>query len=245
VLNVHPEARRCELPRDTSPPAGAQAELRKRAKARRKFGRCNGLWRLESHGGGGFGNSWIRFNIPPPCSSDVQTTAETLRRRGRVQRDSFDRLLVQHLPAAQRFAIRLTGDAHQAEDLLHDAVLRAVKACDSFEGRSAFTTWLFRIVVNCFRDRLRVHIAEPIDPEMRDGRSREPASQLNEQEIGRLVAQRVSSLPARQREVLVLVVYEDMSVCDVAEVLGISQTNVRVNLSYARARLKEELREHL
>ena len=81
--------------------------------------------------------------------------------------------------------------------------------------------------------------------EIADFRSTAPGDRLDEQELGALVAQRVSSLPPRQREVLVLVVYENMSVSDAAEVLGISNMNVRVNLSYARERLKKELAIYL
>jgi len=165
-----------------------------------------------------------------------------------VQRDSFDRLLLQHLPAAQRFAIRLTGDAPSAEDLLHDAIVRAMKGAERFDGRASFTTWMFQIIVNCFRDRLRARSESEISdlkPEIPDFRSPDPADRIGEQELGLLVAKRVSSLPPRQREVLVLIVYENMSVSDAAEVLEISKTNVRANLSYARERLKKELAIYL
>lgn len=162
-----------------------------------------------------------------------------------MDRESFDRLLLQHLSAAQRFAIRLTGDAHAAEDLLHDAIVRAIRGSDGFRGQARFTTWLFQIIVNCFRDRLRARGMEEMDTEVVDARIPDPASAVDGQELGRLVAQRVSSLPPRQREVMVLVVFENMSVWDAAEVLGISETNVRVNLSYARQRLKHELASFL
>ncbi len=166
-------------------------------------------------------------------------------RRGRVERDSFDRLLLQNLPAAQRFAIRLTGDPNAAEDLLHDAILRAMRGCDGYESRSKFTTWLFQIIVNCFRDRFKVHATERAHEEFSDLRSSDPSTRLSGEELGELIAKRVSSLPPRQREVLVLVAYENMSVSDASEVLGISETNVRVNLSYARERLKKELAAYL
>ena len=162
-----------------------------------------------------------------------------------MQRDSFDRLLLDHLPAAQRFAIRLTGNAHAAEDLLHDAIVRAMSACERFEGRSSFTTWLFQIVVNCFRDRLKAKSMEQTEIEMVDLKSEDPSGPVSQQELGERVAQHVSALPPRQREVIVLVVFENMSVWDVADVLGISETNVRVNLCLARERLKKEFANYL
>jgi RNA polymerase sigma-70 factor, ECF subfamily len=162
-----------------------------------------------------------------------------------VERDSFDRLLLENLSAAQRFAIRLTGDPHLAEDVLHDAILRAVRGCDGFASRSKFTTWLFQIIVNCFRDRFKAHATESAPEDICDVRSLDPSTRLSGQELGGLIAHRVSSLPPRQREVLVLIAYENLSVSDTSEVLGISETNVRVNLSYARERLKKELAAYL
>jgi RNA polymerase sigma factor (sigma-70 family) len=78
-----------------------------------------------------------------------------------------------------------------------------------------------------------------------DARSADPSARTSEQELGSLIAGRVSSLPPRQREVMVLVVFENMSVWDAAEMLGISETNVRVNLCLARERLKKELASYL
>ena len=86
---------------------------------------------------------------------------------------------------------------------------------------------------------------EDVDADVVESRASDPASAIDEHELGRLVAQRVSSLPPRQREVMVLVVFENMSVWDAADVLGISETNVRVNLSHARQRLKQELAGYL
>jgi RNA polymerase sigma-70 factor (ECF subfamily) len=162
-----------------------------------------------------------------------------------VDRESFDRLLIEHLPAAQRFAIRLSGDVHAAEDLLHDAIVRAVNASGSFEGRSKFTTWWFAIIVNCFRDRLRARSANVVDEDVTDVAAVDPFRATDAREVGKLVAQRVSNLPPRQREVLVLVVYEQMPATQVAQVLGISEQSVRTNLSYARERLKQELAPYL
>ena len=69
--------------------------------------------------------------------------------------DRFAQLLREHLPAAGRLAVRLCGNVDAAEDLLGEAMLRAVRGRDSFRGDAAFATWLYAIVVNAFRDSLR------------------------------------------------------------------------------------------
>src|SRR5262245_18905115 len=67
-----------------------------------------------------------------------------------VDRGSFDRLMLEHLSAAHRLAIRLSGDVDRAEELVQEAMLRASRSWSGFRGQSKFTTWLFAIVINVF-----------------------------------------------------------------------------------------------
>ena len=160
-----------------------------------------------------------------------------------VDRETFDRLMLDHLSAALRFAIRLLGDPHEAEDLVQEAMLRAARNWKSFRGASSFRTWLFQILINAFRDRLRGKRArsEVMDDDVCDVRSIDPLIATQGAEMAEIVAKLVSSLPARQREVLVLVVYEQMSSSDVAKMLEMTEQNVRTNLHFARQRLKAQL----
>jgi len=156
--------------------------------------------------------------------------------------------VLEHLVAAQRFAVRLTGDAHAAEDLVQDALLRAHRSWQSFRGESRFTTWLYRIVINCFRDRLarapRVAPLTEADDEPRDPSS-DPAHHAQSREFGEIVAAEVSRLPPRQREVLVLSAYEQMSTGEIAAALNITEQNVRTQLHLARGRLRGRLSRHV
>ncbi|HEX5442501.1 MAG TPA: sigma-70 family RNA polymerase sigma factor [Pirellulales bacterium] len=161
------------------------------------------------------------------------------------EKAALDRLVVEHLPAALRFAVRLTGDADEAEDLVQDALVRVTRGWAAFRGEANFRTWLFRIVVNAFRDRLRRPRMEILDKDVDDLRGAGPAQAALQRELGELVAQNVSRLPPRQREVLVLTMYEQLPAREVATVLGISEANVYSSLHQARARLRKELAEYL
>jgi RNA polymerase sigma-70 factor (ECF subfamily) len=162
-----------------------------------------------------------------------------------VDRDSFDRLMLEHLSAAHRLAIRLAGDVDRAEDLVQEAMLRASRCWSGFRGQSKFTTWLFAIVINVFRDQLRKKGAdEAIDEDLRDARSMEPRELLSGSELAELIARHVSSLPPRQREVLVLVTYEGLSIAETAGLLQITAQNVHSNLHAARERLRTQLLPH-
>ena len=88
----------------------------------------------------------------------MATNALVLGRRAEadaLSRDaSLDQLVLEHLPSALRFATRLTGDPHAAEELVQEALVRVVRRFATFRGEATFRTWLFRIVINVFRDRL-------------------------------------------------------------------------------------------
>ena len=164
-----------------------------------------------------------------------------------VDRQSFDRLLVDALPGLQRFANRLTGDVDAAEELAQEAVYRAARAWQSFKGQSQFRTWLFQIAINLFRDRHSAskRFAGELTDQLPDAHRLGPSEPMETLETGHLVAQLVSRLPPKQREVLVLITYEQLDHAEVARILGMSEQNVRVNLHHARQRLKQQLMPYL
>jgi RNA polymerase sigma-70 factor, ECF subfamily len=163
------------------------------------------------------------------------------------QESDLDRLVAEHLPAALRFATRLTGEPGSAEDVVQDALLRVIRGWKSFRAEAEFRTWLFRIVINVFRDRLRTqpHFAALLGPETADTRAANPAHEAEHIEFGELVARRVSALPPRQREVMILTAFEGFSAKEVADLLRITPGNVHATLGVARERLRNELAPYL
>jgi RNA polymerase sigma-70 factor (ECF subfamily) len=163
-----------------------------------------------------------------------------------VDSDRFDHLVRAHLPEVHRLAIRLCGNAHRAEDVVQNAMLRAAKSWKGFRGESSFSTWLFRLTVNAWRDEVRRRpMPESLENEPVDAMGIDPAADAAADELATLVAARVSTLPPRQREVLVLIAYHAHSIAQAARVLQISESSVRTNLHLARQRLKRDLAEYL
>ncbi|MEZ6041715.1 MAG: RNA polymerase sigma factor [Planctomycetaceae bacterium] len=155
----------------------------------------------------------------------------------------WEMLFRQHIPDVLKLATRLTGNLHDAEDVAQEALLRAARSRSTFRGDSTFRTWLNRIVVNVFRTWMRNRrTAGPLEEETIDPLKNTDAEQA---ETAELVAQHVSNLPERQREVLVLCIYENMSAAEVAEALGLTVQNVYSTLNVARNRLKQSLASQL
>ena len=134
---------------------------------------------------------------------------------------TLDRLVREHLPAALRFATRLTGNLDAAEDVVQEALLQVARGWARFRGDSQFRTWLFRIVINAWHDSRSVReppLELPVD--LLDGRAVDPPRSTQVKELGELITGLVSALPPRQREVLVLTTYEGFRPSEVAELLG-------------------------
>jgi len=155
---------------------------------------------------------------------------------------SFDRLVEEHLAPALGFAARLTGDVHAAEELVQEALLRAWRGRGGYRGGASFRTWLFRIVINAFRDGLaRRKPVEALPLELLDERQADPSSSAATRELGARIAELIGGLPVRQREVLVLMTYEGQTAAETAEVLGTTTANVHSTLHVARERLRRQL----
>jgi RNA polymerase sigma-70 factor (ECF subfamily) len=166
-----------------------------------------------------------RRSSPPPIPVIPLTRAE------------LDRLVVEHLPALLRFAERLAGDANIAEELVQEALCRVLQRWKSFNGRSAFKTWLLQIVVNVDRDRRRRdRNSDRLTPPVRSG-SIDPSQQLAANELERQIWQAIRALPNRQQEIAVLTFGEKLSPAEVAELLETSPANVHTCLHLVRQRV--------
>ena len=133
-----------------------------------------------------------------------------------------------------RAALAILGDAHEAEDAVQDAFLRCLEKAPDFESPAHARAWLLRVTVNWCRDQLR----SPWRKRRVDWDSLENQPAFETPEQGELY-EAVMSLPEKYRTVLDLFYYEELSVREIGEVLGLSQSAVTTRLSRARKLLRE------
>ena len=167
------------------------------------------------------------------------------------EESAFEVLVRKYMKDAYSFCLKLTHDAQEAEELSQMGFVSAYRALRGFRGESTFKSWLYRIFINQYRDHLRrTRRAEArlevvrVEAERRQGTDLEE-SELHAGELADVVKEKVELLPDRQREVLVLHLYQGMGYTDIAAALGCSYDDVKMNLSLARKRLKQELKEYL
>ena len=159
-----------------------------------------------------------------------------------IGRSDVDRLVVEHLPGALRFALRLTGDQHIAEDVVQEALCLVLRRWRSYRGEASFATWMLRIVVNVDRNRRRRQrdtLPLPVD-EIISGEA-QPVEQAVADELHSNVRTAIDRLPGRQREVALLSLGEGLAASDVAHILEITEANVHTCLHLARKRIAQAI----
>jgi len=140
-----------------------------------------------------------------------------------------------------RVAYSWCNDELLADDLVNEALLKALKKREHLRDQSSINSWLFKILANCWYDHLRkIQPSENID-DLVFTDNETPEQLLQQQEIITQVRKAVSSLAMGQRQVITLVDLEGFSYDEVASILSIPIGTVMSRLSRARISLKEKL----
>jgi RNA polymerase sigma-70 factor (ECF subfamily) len=151
---------------------------------------------------------------------------------------AFEQLVRRHQASAWNAAFRLLGDANDAEDVAQEAFLRILRAAHRYQPTAAFRTYLYRIVTRLCRDRRRK--ASPSScPNLDTETSKAPSPEdcVAAREERRAVQEALASLPAKQREAVVLRYYESLSYDEIGEIMGTSRKGVERLLARGRAAL--------
>lgn len=175
---------------------------------------------------------------------------------------SEEELLERHSTMVYNLAFRLVGSPEDAEDLAQDALLRALQALPRFRGDSEISTWLYRITVNTWKDRVRSERRRGLwrlvtfgllgDGDEDPAGAPEPAAdepavdaKLESADSSAAVRRALSELEADSRAVVVLRDLEGQSYQEIAVSLGLPEGTVKSRLSRAREALKLRLSRFL
>jgi RNA polymerase sigma-70 factor, ECF subfamily len=179
--------------------------------------------------------------------SDEEVVARVLA----GQTAMFEILMRCHNQLIYRVARAILRNDGEAEDVMQDAYVRAFEHLDQFAGRAKFSTWLTRIAVHeALARQHRGNRYQELDPESErngDPMNRfaslepNPEQQASNSEIRRLLEEAVEKLPDAYRTIFVLRDVEEMSTTDTANILEITEENVKVRLHRARALLRKGL----
>jgi len=183
---------------------------------------------------------------------------EGLRRR---DDDAAERLVTMYQGRAFRLAIGITGNAEDAEEVVQDAFVNAMRKIDTFRGQSAFGSWFYRIVANAALQKTRRRRRRGIDVALddvlpafdADGRHAaavvdwsaaidDPARDI---EIRLALTSAIEELRPHYRAALIMRDVQDWSCTEIAEVFCVSLGAVKTRLHRARLFIRKRLAESL
>ena len=159
---------------------------------------------------------------------------------------AFTTLALRHTPACLRFAARMLGTREDAEDVTQETLVRAYRALAAYDGRTAFRTWLFTILVNRCRSALTVRVrrrrwfyTDSDAVERVSVPSHEAGTELRVE-----LTRALERLPEEQREAFLLKHVEGLEYTEMAAVTGAGVSALKMRVQRACAGLKQELREY-
>ncbi len=166
------------------------------------------------------------------------------------KKESYRILVDKYKTRAYYAALVYTGNSEDALDLSQEAFFRAYKSIKSFEKGKSFYTWLYRILRNlCINHYHRIKKRSVVFSDVEAQKGSEltipaisrPDEIFEEHEMREVVWQALNSLPEKDREILILKEYQELSYKEISEVLDIPIGSVMSRLYYARQKLATSL----
>ena len=200
----------------------------------------------------------------PTVQNDTQSAPQAqgnvfeqalIRRVQAGEAEAFYELVRPYERAVFLAAVAIVKNEADAEEVAQEAVLKAFKALGRFRQESKFSTWLIQIAINEAKMKLRKdrrHLYESIEQGQRsdDGEYiprdfadwREiPSQALERRELRDALTKALESLPEKYRAILILRDVNHLSITETAQILGLSEANVKTRLSRARLQMRDAL----
>jgi len=181
------------------------------------------------------------------------TDAEAVGEVRAGNEDAFRVLVERHSRAVFRLAYRMSGNEEDAEDAVQETFLRAFKQLRSFDGRSSFATWIYRICTNCTIDALRLRkkreqkrVTELEDAEtgiLSRQPSKEPSPEQLAQggEIAGRLGPALDTLSTMERTAFVMRHYEGLGIEEIGRILDVKPNAAKHSIFRAVQKLRRAL----
>lgn len=182
-----------------------------------------------------------------------------VQRCQRGDTEAYEEIVRKYQKKLFNIAYRVTGDYHEAADVVQDAFIAVYRNIKGFQGRSRFSTWMYTIVMNVSRNRMRqvrkqafhehFSLDDPVETEKGRIRIEQPSGdvsaleRLEKREREQKVQDCMSALDNEFREVIVLRDIQGFTYDEISEMLDIAEGTVKSRLYRAREKVKECLKK--
>lgn len=170
--------------------------------------------------------------------------------------EAFEQLVLKYQTAVYNLCLRMTGDPEDAADMTQESFLKAWRNLESFQGNSAFSTWLYRLASNTCLDHLRSVKRRPqlsLVMEDEDGETQAldvpdsaptPEEQVIALDEQSRLNEALQALEEDQRQILILRAVNGLSYTEIAEALQLKEGTVKSRLARARDQLRKKLQQN-
>lgn len=183
-----------------------------------------------------------------------EADAQVVARVRAGEAEAFRVLVARHGRAIFRLACRMTGNEHDAEDVVQEAFLKAYRKLGEFEERSQFGSWIHRIAANCAYDLLRARARQEARIERRssdegpalDVAAADPAPDrlLAGDEVRRRLRAAMARMSALERSAFTLRHIEGLSIAEISRALELDGSAAKQSVFRAVRKVREALAEH-
>ena len=179
-------------------------------------------------------------------ASARDTDTELIQQIVQGDERAFDQLVSKYQHSVFNIIYRYIGNYEDVEDVAQEVFIKIWQNAHSFKGKSKFSTWLYRIVVNQCLDYRSKHKRKLVSLDEMTEKEQTPESLIVEvdheqRKKAEIVRKAVGDLPERQRIAIVLSKFEDKSYKEIAEIMGVSLSAVESLIFRAKESLKKKL----
>jgi len=184
------------------------------------------------------------------------TESELVVAAKKGDRHALGQLVSKYNERIYNLALRILRNKEDAEDILQEAFLTVIEKLDTFDGRSSFFTWIYRIATNASLMKLRkkklVFAEFPENPDFEKSLenmafvdwSQDPSLNIHNEEVKKMLGQAINQLSETYRTVFILRDLEQLSIKETSKILEISEENVKIRLRRARFFLRDVLSKY-
>lgn len=165
--------------------------------------------------------------------------------------NSFSVLVDRYKDLVFTLALRMVKNREEAEEVSQDTFIKAYKSLDKFKGDSKFSTWIYKVAYNTSLDRIKKYkkaqLSVPIDEfTEKDVKTIETALDVIERdEKNKAIQKCLNKLPSDDAFLLTLFYFEEQSLEEIANIIGLTANNVKVKLFRSRKKLATIMKQQL
>ncbi|HLV52401.1 MAG TPA: sigma-70 family RNA polymerase sigma factor [Cryomorphaceae bacterium] len=178
----------------------------------------------------------------------MHTDLEIVRRIADGEKALYELIVRRYNPYLYKVGRSYGYNHEDAQDLMQDTFVDAYRSLGGFEGKSAFKSWLIRIMLNnCYRKRNKQSHKNEVMRDINDGakplfsHTEDTARVVGNNELGRIIEMALLGIPTDYRMVFSLREITGLNVAETAEALHITESNVKVRLNRAKTMLRKEI----